>query len=93
MMPFDGCYYHCCSCVYRYAVDRLGLGAAYRDNHTNVKRYVKLLMALGFLPLQDVIREFENLRNNELPIIQNDAHIIGRLHELNNYFSYNNREW
>ena len=31
IMPFHGCYHHFCSCVYRYAVDHLGLGAAYRN--------------------------------------------------------------
>lgn len=88
IMPFHGCYYHFCSCVYRYAVDHLGLGTAYRNPETHVKRYVKLLMALGFLPVHQVIEEFENLRDNEFPFQENDAETVAKLHELNDYFRY-----
>lgn len=59
------------------------------DAQTGVKRCVKPLMALVFLPVQHVVVEFESLRTNEMSIDQSDAQAVTKLHDLNMYFSYN----
>ena len=54
-----GCYFHFCQCLWR-QVQVLGLAGTFRQNRP-VRHTIKLLMALGYLPLSFVKIQFNNL--------------------------------
>ena len=73
-----GCYFHHTQAIFR-MVQRNGLVGFYRDS-TEFQTSLRSLMALGFLPLDRVVKAFQNLR------------VRGPL-ELNPIFEYYNEFW
>ena len=58
-----GCYFHFNQALWKHIQD-LGLTRAYK-NDRRVKKLVKKIMALGFLPIPHVARSFWNLRTSQ----------------------------
>ena len=55
----QGCYFHFSQCIWR-KIGELGLKTSY-INDTNVNMYCRSLLALAFMPLNDVRMTFEEL--------------------------------
>jgi len=63
-----GCFFHFCSAIYKMAM-ALGLSGAYRNLLTYCKMYLKMCMALAFLPVEDIPFTFGQIMHewNSLP--------------------------
>ena len=61
-VPIAGCYFHLCQSMYRRIIAE-GLQTAYTDkNNTEVRTKTHMLLALAFVPVEDVENTFEELR-------------------------------
>lgn len=78
-----GCLFHFNQSLWRYAVN-LGLKTPFADRTNNqIRQAIQCLMALPFVPLEDVLETFD-LIVNRCTLTENDAHYVS-VHEL---FSY-----
>lgn len=58
---YSGCFFHLCQSIYR-KVQKEGLQTAYGDeNNSEVRIYTRMIMAMAFVPVYDVIRVFRLL--------------------------------
>lgn len=79
-----GCYFHFCQCLWR-QVQALGLAGTFRQNRP-VRHTIKLLMALGYLPLSFVKIQFNNLRARK-------TQLLNQFPALEQFFGYVERNW
>ena len=67
----EGCFFHLCKRLY-FQVERLGLMTKYQTDD-DFKLRVKMLSALAFIPVSDIVANFESLAttflNDELPLL------------------------
>lgn len=84
-ISIKGCFFHLNQSIWR-AIQRLGLVNAYRNNR-RIKKLVKKMMALGFLPLLILRINFDNLVAS--PRTLQLFHRIPALRELFEYFRRN----
>lgn len=75
------CYFHFTQSLWRY-IQRLGLANAYRNNR-HLKKCLRKVMALGFLPLLLLRVNYNNHRNSP-----RTRRLIGRFPALLNFFRY-----
>ena len=76
-----GCYFHFNQALWKHIKD-LGLTRAYKDNR-RVKKLVKKIMALGFLPLPYVRMNFQQLRQSARTL-----RLVNRYPNLDRFMTY-----
>jgi hypothetical protein len=81
----EGCYFHFCTAVNR-KMKSIGL-SRYYDHNIDIKRFIKCLTALAFLPVHRVVGAFNELRGHFFPVQANDETTI-KLNELLDYFEH-----
>ena len=85
-MNVHGCYFHFSQALWK-RVQRVGLAGAYRRNPL-VRRFVQKTMALGFLPLNIVRPQWDNLRNSP-----NTQALVAANAGLQRFIHYFTRNW
>ena len=58
-----GCYFHWCQTIYRKIIE-IGLQRLYKDPNSNFKRFIKMLMSLAYLPVNEVHDAFQEIWYN-----------------------------
>lgn len=59
----SGCFFHFCQCLYRH-IQECGLQKIYQDD-AQFATHMRCVAALAFVPVKDVVRRFEQLKNFE----------------------------
>ena len=76
-----GCYFHYAKAIWKHVQD-LGLVVPFNNNN-HVKELVKMIMSLGFLPLNLVRMNYQLLRNNP-----RTAALVAAFPPLHEFFIY-----
>lgn len=83
LISLYGCFFHFCSALYKMAL-QLALGLLYRNPLLQVKMFIKLCMALAFLP--------PHLIPHTFGLVRAEAQLLN-LPDLNRFFEYMYTSW
>ena len=90
----EGCHFHYAQCLHRKLTSQeVGLGVHYNDRDCDLRRIIKMLFALAFLPSDEVAATFQDIILLELrPPFCNDT---GQLDDvrLEEFFQYYLNTW